>query len=147
MTSHAERMTERLRCGTGRAYESLREALVQLGVDPATSALVDFCQESAPMEEAGSEAHHVVVVTAADKAFVGWLRIDPVGCRFDRWFEVPTRLIANRDELVRRLSENRRAKRAWNDGIPSWVCRPQDILYNGLIQEGRDLLKREGHTH
>ena len=120
MTSPTEQMTERLRWGNGRAHESLREALAELDVDPATSALVDFCPESAPMEEVG-----------------------PVSCKFDWWHEVPTRVTANRDELVRGLNENRRAKRPWNEGIPSWVCRPQDILYNGLIQEGRDFLKRE----
>ena len=135
-------LTDLLHHSTSTNVEQLRGALRSQGIDPATAVLANWCPEGEAIDGPGTwESHHIVVVTPERRAFVGMLRIDhPDIVSLGSWQEVRAEPIEDAAELVALLSHNRRDGKAWNDGMPTWVDSPKDLIYHQLIAAGLDVL-------
>lgn len=119
----------------------VRDALAERRVDAGTSAVADFCPESASLDDgAPAERHHLVIVTVERQAFVGLLERSRTSAEFIAWRNVPSASIPNRDDIIRRINTNRRGQSAWNTGIDPWIRDPKDVIYNELIEAARTLL-------
>ena len=114
---------------------AVRHALSERQIDAGTSAVADFCPASAPLEDGERyERHHLVIVNCQRQAFVGMLHRTSESAYFDQWRAVPAAPIVDRDSIIRSINENRRARRAWNDGIDPSITDPEDVIYNSLIE-------------
>lgn len=140
-------LTLLLRTDPAVPLQHLRRLVGQQGVDPAISALVDWCPESSPMDGEGTwELHHLVVVTPDRRAFVGMLCIEHPSVASLAWQEVRAEPIDGAVALIEQLSRNRRAGLPWDDGMPHWVESPKDLIYHELIAAGFEVLAEERST-
>jgi hypothetical protein len=137
-------LTDAIRQNESSLAHAVRHALSERHIDVGTSAIADFCPTSASLADGErNERHHLVVVNCEGQAFVGRMHRNAETARFDQWREVPAAPIANRDSIIRRINENRRARRAWNDGVEPSITDPADVIYNSLIEVAVELLESE----
>jgi hypothetical protein len=127
-------LTEFVRHDQSDLATALRKALSERHIDAESSVVADFCPESASLADgAPFERHHLVVVDRHRHAFVGMLHRTATSAYFDQWRVVPSTPIVERESMIRRLNENRRARRDWNAGIDPSITDPKDVIYNELI--------------
>jgi hypothetical protein len=122
--------------------------LAERDVNAQTSAVADFCPESAPLAEGVSfERHHLVIVDDRGHAFVGMLHRTTTSAHFDQWRNMPSTPVAERDAILRAINENRRQQHDWDTGIDPSITDPKDVIYNRLIEAAVAILdgSSEGH--
>jgi hypothetical protein len=114
---------------------AVRQALAERHVNAETSAVADFCPESASLAAGESvELHHLVIVDNEAHAFVGMLHRTATSAHFGQWRDVPSTPIAERNATVRRINDNLRHRRDWNTDIDPSITDPKDVIYNELIE-------------
>jgi hypothetical protein len=85
--------------------KAVRQALAERHLNAETSAVADFCPESASLAAGESvELHHLVIVDHEAHAFVGMLHRTATSAHFGQWRDVPSTPIAERNAIVRRIN-------------------------------------------